>query len=61
MFGLECTPLYLFVDLAEFWLPSQCARVCPQIYPGSKVKFISLGTWLMIKEGMGKVPNQHNP
>lgn len=51
--------LYLFVDLAELTLPSQCARVCPQLHPGTKV-FICLGTWQRIKEGTGKMPSQHN-
>lgn len=52
--------LYLFVDLAELRLPSQCARVCPQLHPGTKVEFICLGTWQRIKEETGKVPSQHN-
>lgn len=51
MFGLETMPLYLFVDLAEFWLPSYCARGCPQLHPGTKLEFICLGTWQMIKDG----------
>lgn len=60
MFGLECTPLYLFVNLAESWLPSQCARVCPQLHLGTKMEFICLGMRQMIKEGVGKVPREHN-
>ena len=50
----------VFVDLAELWLPSQCARVCPQLHPGTKVEFICLGTWHMIKEGTENVPSQHD-
>lgn len=60
MFGLEWKPPYLFVDLAELGLPSQCARVCPQLHLGTKVEFTCPGTWQMIKEGLGKVPSHHN-
>lgn len=51
MFGLECTPLSLFVDLAEVWLPSLSASVFPQLHPGTKVEFICLGTLQVTKEG----------
>lgn len=51
MFGFECAPLYLFVDLAEFWLQSQCTRVFSQFHLGTKVEFVCLGTWLVIKKG----------